>query len=155
MHRSICHLLKVLFALGLATTTNAVDWAQYRGPNFDGSTPERIRTDWTQSPPAIRWKKSLGPGWSSISVANGRAITQVKRSIAGVAREVVVAFDTATGTELWATAVDNATYSYSLSGSAPDALDGPRSTPSIAGDRVYVIFRGASKANSYQFQVLR
>ena len=122
-----------------ATVGWSADWPQYRGPNSDGSTSETLRTDWNVRPPTVLWKKALSPGWSAISVANGRAVTQAKRVVSGTAREVVVAFDAATGSELWTTAVDQAKYTQSLSGAAPDSLDGPRSTPSVIGDRIYVI----------------
>ncbi|MCI0541850.1 MAG: hypothetical protein L0Z50_42175, partial [Verrucomicrobiales bacterium] len=50
----------------------AVDWSQYNGPLGDNSSPETIRTDWISEPPKILWRKPIGPGWSSISVGNGR-----------------------------------------------------------------------------------
>ncbi len=134
-HRFVGLLLTLVFA----SAAGAADWAQYRGPNSDGSTPETIRTNWSSAPPKVLWKQPLGPGWSAISVAQGRAVTQAKRVLFGEAREVVLAFDPATGAELWSTSVGRATYTQSLSGAAPDSLDGPRSTPSLAGDRVFVI----------------
>ena len=112
----------------------AADWPQYRGPDHDGSSSEPIRTDWTKTPPKVVWKRAIEPAWSSITVSGGRAFTQVNRQISGEATEVCVALDADTGRELWATSLDEASYPHAGTGST----DGPRSTPSVDGDRVYV-----------------
>jgi len=112
----------------------AADWPQYRGLNHDGSSSEPIRTDWAQNPPTVVWKRSIQPAWSSITVSGGKAFTQVNRAASGQQREFCVALNADTGVELWATNLDRASY--------PDAgtgiTDGPRSTPTVEGDRVYV-----------------
>ena len=112
----------------------ATDWPQYRGPDHDGSSPEPIRTDWSQKPPKVVWKKTVEPAWSSITVSGGRAFTQVNRRISGAQSEVCIALDAGTGRELWATPLDDAAYPHAGTGNT----DGPRSTPSVDGDRVYV-----------------
>jgi outer membrane protein assembly factor BamB len=82
------------------------------------------------------WRKSIGPGWSSISVSNGRLFTQDKRETATGPREFCVALDATSGTELWARDLDIAEYTDI---SQTDArADGPRSTPTVEGDFVYV-----------------
>lgn len=112
----------------------AADWPQYRGPNHDGSSPESIRTDWAEKPPTIVWKRSIQSAWSSITVSGGKAFTQVNRAASGQQREFCVALDADTGTELWAANLDRASYPDAGTGST----DGPRSTPTVEGDRVYV-----------------
>lgn len=121
----------------LHSTARAADWPQYRGPNHDGSSPEQIRTNWNTTPPRVLWRKAISPGWSSITVSGNRAFTQIRRSSAGTPREFCVAFDTATGNELWAREIELATYS-DLAG-YDNNLDGPRSTPSVDGNFVYVL----------------
>lgn len=116
----------------LAAAAGAADWPQYRGPNFDGSSPETLRTNWTARPPVEVWRKTLAPGWSSPVVAGGRLFTQVRRN----GQEHCLALDAGTGAELWARPVDDARYD-NLAG-YDDNIDGPRSTPSVDGDRVYV-----------------
>jgi outer membrane protein assembly factor BamB len=112
----------------------AEDWPQYRGPNHDGSSSETLRTNWVEQPPEIVWKKEIEPGWGSITVSGGRVYTQVNRRLSGQPREVCVALNADTGAELWAASLDQAYY--------PDAgtgnTDGPRSTPTVDGDRVFV-----------------
>lgn len=65
----------------------------------------------------------------------GRVLTQVNRLVRGAPTEVCLALNAETGAELWATPLDQAEYPDAGTGST----DGPRSTPSIDGDRVYVL----------------
>ncbi len=120
--------------IGSCVFLQALDWPQYRGPQHDGSSPETLRTDWAQKPPRVVWRQAIEAAWSSVAVSGGRVFTQVNRRIGGSSREVCVALDAETGVELWATNLERAAY--------PDAgtgnTDGPRSTPSVDGDRVYV-----------------
>lgn len=126
----------VVFAsLVAAGGLRAADWPQYRGPNHDGSSSESLRTNWSAIPPKVVWKKSISPAWSSITVSGGRAFTQVNRRLSGQAREICVALNADTGAELWATPLDDADYPDAGTGST----DGPRSTPTVEGDRVYVL----------------
>lgn len=117
-----------------STPAFAGDWPQYRGPNHDGSSSEKLRTDWGSTPPKVLWKKSVGPAWSSISTGGGKLFTQVQRFVSNRDTELCVALDAKTGQELWATPLDDA--DYPDGGTGP--TDGPRSTPSVDGDSVYV-----------------
>lgn len=126
-----------LTAAALTTPAGAADWPQYRGPLHDGSTVEQIRTNWNTTPPRVLWRKNLSPGWSSIVVSGGRAFTQVRRTAGGAPKEFCVALDATTGAEIWAREVDLGVYS-DLAG-YDDNLDGPRSTPSVDGNFVYVL----------------
>jgi outer membrane protein assembly factor BamB len=119
----------------LSFTLSAADWPQYRGLHHDGSSAEELRTDWSRTAPKVVWKRSIQPAWSSITVAGARVFTQVNRRIAGQQREVCVALHADTGAELWAANLDTASYPNAGTGST----DGPRSTPTVDGDRVYVL----------------
>jgi outer membrane protein assembly factor BamB len=114
----------------------AADWPQYRGPNLDGTSPETIRTNWDVNPPKEIWRKAIEPGWSSVAVVGDRLYTQVRRAANDEQREFCIALDAATGAEIWATDVGSGVYT-DLSGYS-DQIDGPRSTPTIDGDRVYI-----------------
>jgi outer membrane protein assembly factor BamB len=113
----------------------AGDWLQYRGPNHDGISNESIRTNWTEVQPRQIWKVPLDPGLSSFSVSGGRVYTQVRRTISGQDQEVCIALNADTGQELWATPLGIADYPNGGVGSD----DGPRSTPSVDGNFVYVL----------------
>src|SRR5437016_22602 len=119
-----------------AAALRAGDWAQYRGPNHDGISTETIRTNWSGEPPRQIWKIPLDPGLSSFSVSGGRAFTLVRRSVNGQDQEFCIALNADTGGELWASGPLGEA-SYPDGGVGID--DGPRSTPSVDGDRVYVL----------------
>jgi outer membrane protein assembly factor BamB len=114
--------------------THGSDWPQYRGPNHDGSSPERILKTWPAAGPQLLWKKSLPDGFGSFVVSQGKAYTAVKRRIDGTPMDVFVALDADTGAELWARAVGA-----SAPGGGSGEGDGPRSTPVVDGDFVYVL----------------
>ena len=118
----------------LHAARTVASWPNYRGPNHDGVYAAPIRTDWSVSPPRLLWRKAIEPALSSISIAKGRAFTQARRRVGGEDREFVVALDAITGRELWAVNVDLADYPDGGVGSD----DGPRSTPVIDGDNVYI-----------------
>lgn len=117
------------------TVLSAADWPQYRGPNHDGVSPEIIRTNWTAQPPQQLWKVPIGAALSSLAIQNGRVFTMERHGDTITGREFCVALDVATGAELWETDVDLA--DYPDAGVGPD--DGPRSTPTVDGDRVYAL----------------
>ncbi|MBX3746766.1 MAG: PQQ-binding-like beta-propeller repeat protein [Verrucomicrobiae bacterium] len=120
-----------------ATVLPAADWPQYHGPLGDGSSLESVRTDWEEQPPRILWRRPIGPGWSSIAAQHGRIVTQERRATPSGEREFCLALDAATGDPLWAVDVERARYT-DLAG-YDDRIDGPRSTPTLDGDRVYLI----------------
>ena len=112
----------------------AADWTQYRGPSHDGTSPDRIETNWDGAVTNAVWKATARYGFSSFAVAGGRAITQVRRSVGGFQKEVCLALSITNGLELWATVIDDALYDV---GAGAD--DGPRTTPSIDGETVFVL----------------
>src|SRR5262245_10980450 len=102
-------------------------WTDFRGPNRDGHYKEReIRTDWTDLKPV--WKQPIGLGYASFSIGAGRAYTIEQRRN----REVVSAYDVATGRELWTNSWA-AEFQESMGG------DGPRATPTYHEGRVYAL----------------
>src|SRR5438874_9053329 len=122
-----------LATLGL----RAGEWPQYRGPNHDGISTESIRTNWSEQAPREVWKIPLDPGLSSFAIAGGKAFTLVRTPGSQPTTEYCVALDAGTGEKLWATPIGVADYPYGGVGGGSD--DGPRSTPTIEGDRVYVL----------------
>ena len=114
--------------------TQGADWPGYRGSNGDGISTEKLSLNWSANPPKVLWKVPLNTGFSSFSVAGGKAFTQVVRVINGAPREICVALDAATGKELWfADAAVGKGYGGGGKG------DGPRSTPVVSEGVVYVL----------------
>src|SRR5258705_13654900 len=130
------HLVWLFGGLLIARlTTPAADWTQYRGPNHDGTSSERINKQWSGSITNPIWLVPVTNGPCSLTVSGGRIFTQIRRTIDGIDKEVCVGLSATDGAELWATTVDDAVYD---GGVGYD--DGPRSTPSIDGGLVYVLF---------------
>lgn len=110
------------------------DWPQFRGPNRDGqAAPQSLKKSWPEGGPKLAWSYSeTGAGYSSISTAGDRLYTLGKINN----RATAICLDLKTGKKVWATDFADAevgkTYNTGWS-------DGPRSTPTIDGDRVYCI----------------
>ena len=124
-----------------------MDWPQYRGPNHDGISTDRILKQWPTNGPTVLWRNtSLTNGFSSFAVSQGRAFTLISRDIGGL-KEVCVALEATTGTNIWATPIDDAPWDFDSTyfnsggtGIAPcHKGDGPRSTPSVKDDRVFAL----------------
>jgi outer membrane protein assembly factor BamB len=110
----------------------AADWPQFRGPNYDGTTAETIRTAWPDEGPQVLWKAELGPSFGSFAVSGGKAFAYVQRKVAGEDKEVAVALDADTGKELWAVPLGRPVFD-------KQGGFGPRSTPTVADGRVYIL----------------
>ncbi len=129
--------LATLIVLGLAFLTGTVvtqtpapaEWFQWRGPNRDGISAETgLLKDWPKGGPPQVWRSAgVGNGYSSFSTSGGRLYTLGARG----GNEYVTALDRATGKKVWE----------SLNGRRfeNDRGDGPRSTPTVEDDRLYVL----------------
>lgn len=119
------------------------DWPQYRGIAGDGVSNESIGTiDWKSQAPEILWKASTPLGFSSFSVADGRAVTVIARPDAnGVKVETCIALDANSGKEVWSVPLGESDYGHDGGNSGASdnrGGDGPRSTPAIDGKLVFV-----------------
>ena len=116
-----------LFILLTIASACGSDWPQYRGANHDGISQDRITTDWSGANTTPLWRVSLGQAFSSFVVSQGKALTQVYRNN----KEVCVALSITNGAELWARNLEN--------GANYGGYDGPRTTPSVVSDSVYLL----------------
>ena len=120
----------VVIALSASDATlQTKDWYQWRGSNRDGKSLETgLLKSWPAQGPPLAWRGSgAGIGYSSFAAAGGRLYTLGGRS----SQEYVIALDAATGKRVWETPV-GALFSN-------DRGDGPRSTPTLDGDRLYAL----------------
>ena len=124
-----------------ALSASAEDWTQYRGPNHNGVSQEKIMTRWPVNGLKVVWKVPVTDGFSTFVISRNKALTLVTRAVNGVDREVCVALDADKGTEIWAAPLTIAKYDGGGDSGTEENRggDGPRSTPSIDGDRVYVL----------------
>jgi outer membrane protein assembly factor BamB len=122
-------LVALLCVAGQVMAQANANWPQWRGPNRDGISNETgLLKQWPADGPPLAWKaKGAGTGYSSLVISNGKLYTMGLRGD----REVIVAFDVATGKEAWATPHGGAFRN--------DQGDGPRGTPTVDGDRVYAL----------------
>jgi outer membrane protein assembly factor BamB len=115
-------------ALRSAVAAAAGNWPQWRGPNRDGvSTETGLLTHWPDEGLPVLWKVPGGEGYSCIAISDGRLYTMVDRGDT----EWVLCLDAGTGQELWKVPTAK---SYT-NGQG----NGPRSTPTIDGPRVYCL----------------
>ena len=123
----IALLLCSLFWLSVGLTqdmqsTQAHDWPQWRGKHRDGISAETgLLESWPAEGPQESWRKSLGDGFSSVSICQDKAYTMFDQG----GKQYLVCLKAATGEEVWRTALD-AAYENSWG-------NGPRTTPAIAG----------------------
>jgi outer membrane protein assembly factor BamB len=120
-----------LLALWMVGTLCAGDWPHWRGPNFDGiSTETNYRVQWPAAGPKVLWRTPVGVGYSSMSVSRGWLYTM------GNTKDVdaVSCVDVATGKVLWQ-------HTYPCLAKDPQGYRGPRTTPTVDGNRVYTLSR--------------
>jgi outer membrane protein assembly factor BamB len=104
------------------------NWPQWRGPQRDGVSAETgLLASWPQTGPSKVWTANgLGAGFSSVAVVAGRVYTMGDRRDG----QYVIALSEDAGKELWATRVGRR---------HEDEYGGPRSTPTVDGDSLYVV----------------
>ncbi len=123
--RAIC-----FFAVGCFPLV-ADDWPIYRGPNHDGISKETGWTSkWPASGPKRLWSAKVGIGFSSISVADGRAYTMGNAKD----QDTVYCFEAVSGKKLWS-------HSYNADLGRLYYNGGPSVTPTVDGNRVYTLSR--------------
>ncbi len=104
-------------------------WTNFRGPNRDGHYEQMpIRTDWPEDGLPELWRQTVGGGYASMTVANGRIFTIEQRR----GDEVVAAYDLNTGGELW-------THSWPARFEESMGGPGPRATPTWDAGKVYAL----------------
>jgi len=128
--------LAVFSAIAFAASSpESFDWPQWQGPDRNAISKESgLLKEWTQAGPPLAWKiTELGGGESAPSIAAGKIFGMSNRG----ADEVVWALSEKDGKTIWATRVGPA-----FQQDAPPGKDGPGCTPTIDGERLYVIGLG-------------
>ena len=110
------------------TGASAADWPQWRGASRNGISSERVNATWPAAGPKVLWRASVGTGFSSISVSQGRAYTLGNAAN----QDTVWCFDAVSGKELWK-------YSYSSQLGPQYYEGGPGSTPTVESNQVFTI----------------
>ena len=110
-----------------AVSINAADWPGFLGPNRDGHSPDKgLLKQWASGGPPLLWKvNNIGPGWSSMAIADGCVYTTGNSG----GTQMLICLDLK-GKEKWRVK------------QGPEAphrkYAGARSTPTIDGERIYL-----------------
>lgn len=121
----------VVLATALASPSGAADWPQWRGPSRDGRAELLPRSAYPATlTPA--WTVPVGEGHSSPVVAGGRVYAFSREG----EEEVVRCLDLATGRQRWRQAYPAP---YAMNPAATSHGKGPKSTPAVAGGRVFTL----------------
>jgi len=105
------------------------DWPQWRGPDRNGLSKEAgLLQQWPASGPPLVWSiSSLGAGYGSLAIKDDRIYVQGSNG----RQSVVYVLNRADGKGIWSKALGPAGNN--------DRGPGPRGTPTVDGDRVYVL----------------
>jgi outer membrane protein assembly factor BamB len=138
-----------IFAISVTLLTNsstvALDWPQWLGPNRDGVWRETGLVDkFPKGGPKVVWKKPIGTGYGGPAVANGKVYVMererpvdkdgkpVRSTRAGLpGKERILCLSADKGELLWKHEYD-CPYKVSYP-------NGPRATPLVHKDRVYTL----------------
>ena len=117
-------LLVLLITWNLHAADN---WPGFRGPNYDGSAIDRTFAATPGGELEVNWRTTLGPGYSGVSILDGHTVTMFSDG----KNNIVAAFDTKTGKELWRKPMAAAYIGHDGS------HDGPIATPTLADGKVF------------------
>ncbi|HVS13540.1 MAG TPA: PQQ-binding-like beta-propeller repeat protein [Thermoanaerobaculia bacterium] len=132
---------RVALLLVAALTSPALstdDWPQWLGPARDGTSPETgLLAAWPAEGPPVVWRRPLGQGFSAVTVRGDRLYTLESEGVTrdglieDASHEYVVSLAASDGATLWRTRID--------ASFADQRGSGPRSSPTLDGDRLYVL----------------
>jgi outer membrane protein assembly factor BamB len=123
----------ILLAVTAGRTAPEADWPQWRGPLRNGLSSETgLLKQWPEKGPAVTWSiTNLGEGYGSVAIKGNRIYVQGTSGTGNEAKSTVFCLNRADGKTIWSvtlgTKVDQ------------DKGNGPRSTPTLDGDKVYVL----------------
>jgi outer membrane protein assembly factor BamB len=125
----ILALALALGSLTLHSQSPSVDWPQWRGPDRNGISKETgLLPQWPKSGPSVVWSVAmLGAGYGSVAVQGDRVWVQGMRN----RQSVVTSLNRVDGKPTWVHVIGPA--------GENDRGSGPRSTPTIDGDRLYAL----------------
>jgi outer membrane protein assembly factor BamB len=131
MYRTIA-LFVAVATFAQSALCGQFDWPQWQGPDRTAHSKETgLLKEWPKDGPPLAWKvKGLGGGDSGPSIAAGRIYGMSHRG----ADEIVWALSEKDGKEIWAVRIAPAQRQ-----NWPQSKEGPSCTPTVDGDRLYVM----------------
>ena len=112
-----------------ASIESTKDWTQFNGPHRDNISHETgLLKEWPKEGPPLAWKiAGVGGGYSSVSVSSGKIYTAGDEGDSSY----VFALNEADGKPLWKSKLGES--------GGGNGYSGPRATPTIDGDLLYMI----------------
>src|SRR6266446_5766662 len=134
----ICQFAVSLSVAGLlfgqvdGPAVRADDWPQWQGPDRSNVSKETgLLKSWPKDGPKLLWTfEKAGVGFSGPAIVGDRLYTMGARGDS----EYVIALDIVKGTEVWSQKIGPI---FTFKGNSWG--DGPRSTPTVVGDRLYAL----------------
>ena len=121
-------LLVVGLILVVAGPSFGADWPQMAGPQRNNISDETgIARAWPEDSPKVLWTVSLGEGFASPSIKDGKVYILDRPDDE---QDVLRCFSLETGEELW-------NFPYAAPGKV--SYEGSRTAPTIEGNRIYVV----------------
>lgn len=107
----------------------AKSWTQWRGPGREGKSPYKgLNKNWEKSPPKLLWTaEGLGTGYASVSIDGGKIYTTGNLEDG----QYLICIADGQTKPLWKTKLTE--------GKPQHDYEGARSTPTIDGNRLYVV----------------
>ena len=113
-----------------ASSPPSENWPQFLGPRRDGVSHQTgLNLDWVGQPPKLLWRKSLGPGFSSLSIVDDRLFTMAQQE----EQILVVCHQASSGQRLWTQPLGSHYVDNQKQG------PGPRSTPTYDRGKLYCL----------------
>ena len=132
--RTKTYLALLIFNLVLAPALaqSPAPWPQWRGPARDGvASAFTVPTTWPAQL-TRKWEANVGVGHASPVIAGNLVVVHTRQGT----REIVAAYDLESGKQLWQEGIEAP---YSVNPAAAGHGPGPKSTPAIAGGRVFTL----------------
>ena len=116
--------------LGSWSSSPSTDFPEFRGVKRDGvSVGPTLAREWKTKPPKLEWGPiPVGGGFGGLAAAGDHLVSLEQRHD----REAVVCYRRDTGKEVWV-------HSYPADFKEVQGGDGPRSTPTVVGDRIFTL----------------
>ncbi len=128
--------LPIAVCLLCSTLAAGADWPQWRGPARDGISQETgLLKEWPKGGPKLSWKINLGGvGYSSPVVAGKNVFVTAAEDDDKGLKEFLVCLNAEDGKQVWKVDLPNSDGNYNGGWGS-----GPRATPTLAGDFIYVL----------------
>ena len=128
--RTFFAFLLLSFSLAAAHAQSPAPWPHWRGPARDGiASAFTVPATWPAQL-TKKWEVTVGAGHASPVIAGTRVILHSRQGN----REIVAAYDLESGKQLWQDGIEAP---YTMNPAATGHGPGPKSTPAIAGNRVF------------------